>query len=121
MDVCRTLRSTPSVPAVERTGPSLPRNKAFGVTLPRVRSEVKPRYTAAAMQAKIQGTVIMTAVVRTDGTPADIAVTKSLDAEHGLDREAAAALAQWRFEPGRRDEAPVPVRVTIEMRFTLKK
>jgi beta-lactamase regulating signal transducer with metallopeptidase domain len=39
-----------------------------GVTLPKVISEVKPQYTPEAMQAKIEGTVIMTAVVRTDGT-----------------------------------------------------
>jgi TonB family protein len=96
-------------------------SQAFGVTLPRVVSEVKPRYTAEAMRARIEGTVIMTAVIRTDGTPGDIVVTKSLDAEYGLDREAAAALAQWRFEPGRKDEKPVPVLVTIEMHFTLKK
>ena len=96
-------------------------SKAFGVTLPTVVSEVKPRYTATAMQAKVQGTVIMTAVVRTDGTPGDIVVTKSLDAEHGLDKEAVAALSQWRFRPGRRDDKPVAVLVTIEMHFTLKK
>jgi TonB family protein len=96
-------------------------SQAFGVTLPKVLSEAKPFYTAEAMRARIEGAVIMTAVVRTDGTPADIAVTKSLDAEHGLDREAAAALGQWRFEPGRKDGKPVPVRVTVEMHFTLKK
>jgi TonB family protein len=92
-----------------------------GVTLPKVISEVKPRYTPEAMQAKIEGTVIMTAVVRTDGTPGDIEITKSLDTEYGVDKQAVAALSQWRFEPGRKDGKPVPVRVTIEMRFTLRK
>jgi bla regulator protein blaR1 len=92
-----------------------------GVTLPKVISEVKPQYTPEAMQAKIEGTVIMTAVVRTDGTPGDIEITKSLDTEHGLDKQAVAALSQWRFEPGRKDGKPVPVRVTVEMAFTLKK
>ncbi|HXR45705.1 MAG TPA: hypothetical protein VN759_12895, partial [Pseudolysinimonas sp.] len=33
-----------------------------GVVLPRVLKEVKPRYTPAAMQAKIQGDVELTAV-----------------------------------------------------------
>ena len=64
---------------------------------------------------------MMTAVVRTDGTPGDIEVTKSLDTEYGLDKQAVAALSQWRFEPGLKDGKPVPVRVTVEMRFTLKK
>ena len=92
-----------------------------GVTLPKVVSEVKPRYTSEAMQAKIEGTLFMKAVVRTDGTPADIEITESLDTEYGLDRQAVAALSQWRFEPGRKDGRPVPVRVTVEMRFTLRK
>jgi TonB family protein len=92
-----------------------------GVTLPKVVSEVKAKYTPEAMQAKIQGTVMMNAVVRTDGTAGDIEITKSLDAKYGLDKQAVAALSQWRFEPGLKDGKPVPVRVTVEMRFTLRK
>ncbi len=92
-----------------------------GVTVPKVISDVNPKYTAEALQARIQGTVVMAAVVRTDGTPGDIEVTKSLDTEYGLDKQAVAALSQWRFEAGRKDGKPVPVRVTIEMRFWLKK
>ena len=95
--------------------------KDQSVTLPKVISEVKPQYTPEAMQAKIEGTVMMTAVVRTDGTPGDIEITKSLDTEHGLDKQAVAALSQWRFEPGLKDGKPVPVRVTVEMRFWLRK
>jgi TonB family protein len=92
-----------------------------GVTLPKVVSEVKPQYTPEAMQAKIEGTLFMKAVVRTDGTPADIEITESLDTEYGLDKQAVTALSQWRFEPGRKDGKSVPVLITVEMRFTLKK
>ena len=63
----------------------------------------------------------MTAIVRTDGTPGDIEITTSLDTEYGLDKQAVAALSQWRFEPGLKDGKHVPVRVNIEMRFRLKK
>ena len=94
--------------------------KALGVTLPKVVSEVKPQYTPEAMQARIEGAVFITAVVRTDGTPNDIKITKSLDSKHGLDKQAVTALRQWRFEPGRKDGKPVAVRITVEMRFTLK-
>ena len=95
--------------------------KEPGVTLPKLISEVKPQYTPEAMRARIEGTVTLTAVVRTDGTPEEIEVTKSLDSEHGLDERAVAAVSQWRFEPGRKDGRPVPVRVEIEIRFQLKK
>ena len=92
-----------------------------GVTLPRVVKEVKPVYTAAAMQAKIQGTVWMTVVVLSSGNVGDVAVVESLDTEHGLDRQAVDATRQWKFEPGTKAGKPVPVEVTIEMTFTLKK
>jgi TonB family protein len=95
--------------------------KAAGVTLPKLVSEVKPKYTPEAMQARIEGTVVMSVVVRTDGTTGDIEVTRSLDARYGVDRQAVGALSQWRFEPGRKDGKPVPVRVSVEMQFRLKK
>jgi TonB family protein len=94
--------------------------EAPGVTLPKVTTEVKPQYTPEAMQARIEGTLMLTTVVRTDGTPGDIKITQSLDTQYGLDDQAVNALTQWRFEPGLKDGKAVPVRVTIEMRFWLK-
>ena len=92
-----------------------------GVALPRVVKEAKPHYTAAAMQAKIQGTVWMNIVVLATGDVGDVVVTESLDKEHGLDEAAVEAARQWKFEPGTKDGKPVPVEVTVEMTFTLKK
>jgi len=92
-----------------------------GVVLPRVVKEAKPYYTAAAMQAKIQGTVWMSIVVLATGDVGDVVVTESLDKEHGLDEAAVEAARQWKFEPGKKDGKPVPVEVTVEMTFTLKK
>jgi TonB family protein len=93
--------------------------KAPGVTLPKVVTEVRPQYTPEALKARIQGRLEVTAVVHTDGTPRDIKISKSLDARHGLDKQAVAALTQWRFEPGLKDGKPVPVSITVEMRFRL--
>ena len=90
------------------------------VTLPRVVKEVKPEYTPAAMQARIEGTVWMTVVVLTSGDIGEVAVAKSLDVEYGLDQQAIDAVRQWKFEPAMREGKAVPVEVTIEMTFTLK-
>ena len=92
-----------------------------GVSLPEVLKEVKPKYTAAAMQAKIQGTVWLECVVSETGDIADVKVTRSLDSEFGLDQAAIDAASQWKFKPGRKDGKPVAVRITIELTFTLKK
>ena len=49
-----------------------------GVESPRLRRQAKPRYTADASAAKVQGTVVLTAVVLPDGTPAHIVVRRSV-------------------------------------------
>ncbi len=89
-----------------------------GVTAPVLVKDVKPQYTSDAKDAKIQGTVVLECVVKTDGTVGEIKVTRAL--EPGLDEEAVKALRQWRFEPGTKDGKPVPVRITLEMTFTLR-
>lgn len=91
-----------------------------GIELPRLLREVKPEYTADAMRAKIQGTVVLDCVVLPDGTVGEIDVVRSLDATFGLDQKAVAAAKQWRFVPGKRQGVPVPVLVTIELTFTLR-
>lgn len=91
-----------------------------GVETPRVIREVKPQYTADAMRAKVQGTVLIQAVVLPDGTVGDVEVIRSLDQTFGLDQEAVKAAKQWRFVPGTRFGRPVPVLVTIELTFTLR-
>jgi len=73
------------------------------------------------MQQKIQGSVVLGIVVLTDGTVGNITVEHSLDAEYGLDQQAINAARQWTFKPGTKDGEPVPVSVTLQMTFTLKK
>jgi TonB family protein len=90
------------------------------VSAPRLIFDPKPRYNERAMRARITGTVIISAVVRPDGTVGDIAVLQSLDPTLGLDQEAVATARRWRFSPGTRDGSPVPVRVRIELTFNLK-
>lgn len=91
-----------------------------GVQLPRPLREIKPQYTADAMRAKVQGTVLLECVVLPDGTVGKVEVVRSLDSTFGLDQEAVKAARQWKFEPGTRFGEPVAVLVTIELTFTLR-
>ena len=86
------------------------------VTTPRVITEVKPTYTSGALLHRVQGTVVLELVVRSDGCPSDIRVVRSLD-PGGLDDQAKAAASQWRFEPGRLNGKPVDVLVTLMLDF----
>jgi protein TonB len=90
------------------------------VSMPRVIYEEKPNYTADAMRAKVQGAVTLEAVVMPDGSVGVVQVTHSLDPVFGLDQEAMRTVRQWRFAPARHKGRPVPMRVAIEMTFTLR-
>jgi len=89
------------------------------VTTPRVITEVKPTYTSEALRHRVQGTVVLELVVRSDGCPSDIRVVRSLD-PGGLDDQAKAAASQWRFEPGRLNGKPVDVLVTLMLDFWIQ-
>lgn len=88
------------------------------VKAPRVISKVDPQYTEEARRQKIEGPVLLSVVVGTDGMAHDISVIKSLDA--GLDRMAAEAIEKWHFAPGTRNGEPVAVRASIEVNFRLQ-
>jgi TonB family protein len=92
-----------------------------GVSAPKITKEVRPRYTKAAMDAGIQGGVMLEAVVREDGTVGEVRVKTSLDKQFGLDEEAVKAVKDWRFEAGRKDGVAVPVMVEIELKFSVRK
>jgi TonB family protein len=108
----------PAPVAVAVPTPAFYRVGQEGITMPVVLHEVKAKYTAEAMHAKIAGTVIMECIVQPNGNCADVHVTKQLDP--GLDREAINSLQAWRFQPGQRMGKPVPVLVTVDMSFTLR-
>jgi TonB family protein len=89
-----------------------------GVTAPVVEKEVKPAYTPAARAALVEGVITLECVVRADGTVGEARVVKPL--HPSLNEEALRALADWRFKPGMKDGKPVPVRVEVEMTFSLR-
>jgi periplasmic protein TonB len=58
---------------------------------------VEPVYPPAAAASRLQGVVILEALVDRDGTVADVKVLRS--AGSVLDREALSAVRQWRYSP----------------------
>jgi TonB family protein len=91
-----------------------------GITPPVDIFKPKPSYTAEAMRARIQGSVLVECVVQTNGVCTDVQVVRHLDQNFGLDEEAVKSVRQWRFKPGMRLGQPVPVLVTIEVEFALR-
>jgi TonB family protein len=90
---------------------------ADGITSPRVLHKIEPQYTDEARDAKIEGTVLLSVVIRPDGLAHDINVTTTPDS--GLGVKAVEAVGQWKFQPGTKDGEPVAVRAQIEVNFRL--
>jgi periplasmic protein TonB len=89
-----------------------------GVNPPTVVSRVEPQYSEEARKARYQGTVVLEAIVRRDGTVDIQRVVRSLG--FGLDENAIQALKQWRFKPGTRNGVAVDVSLNIEVNFNLR-
>lgn len=106
--------------AVAQDAPPVYKPSDDGVRPPKLVSGVHPQYTTEAIDAGIQGSLSLEAVILEDGNVGDVEVVRSFDTVYGLDNEAVKALRQWRFEPGTKDEKPVRVRVEVEMTFTIK-
>jgi TonB family protein len=89
-----------------------------GVSAPTILSRVEPQYSEEARKARYQGTVVLEAIVRRDGTVDILRVVRSLG--FGLDENAIRALKQWRFRPGMMNGQPVDISLNIEVNFNLR-
>ena len=75
------------------------------------------QYPRLAQRAGIEGDVIVQVVIGPDGLPAMPEVVRS--AHEVLDKEAVRAIMAQEFTPGKQRGKPVPVRMSIPVRFKL--
>lgn len=87
-----------------------------GITPPRVAHQVMPQTNPDDEKGfRISGTVLVGLTVSAKGEPKDVHVVKSLD--RSIDESAVDAVKQWRFEPAKKGDRAVAVRITVEIRF----
>jgi len=86
-----------------------------GIAPPFVVAKAKPEYTAEALLAKLEGSVLLSVVVDATGQPRDIHVDRPLGL--GLDESAVENVRHWQFKPGTKAGAAVPVQVNEEVFF----
>jgi TonB family protein len=82
---------------------------------PMATRKVDPAYPAQLMRENVHGTVILYAVIHADGSVANIRVLRGADER--LDRFAAEAVSQWKFEPATKKGTPVDVEATFQIPF----
>jgi TonB family protein len=94
-------------------------SQAGDVTAPIAVREVDPAYPADLIKDNIQGMVILYAVIRADGTVAQVKVLEGFDDR--LDENARRALSAWHFVPGTRDGSPVDLEAVVRIPFRSKR
>ncbi len=89
-----------------------------GVSPPTPIVQPLPVYTEEGRKARVEGIVLLQAIVRKDGTVDSFKVLKGLG--YGLDESAINTIAtKWRFKPGSFQGQPVDVKANIEVSFRL--
>jgi protein TonB len=79
--------------------------------------DVRPLYPEIARQARKEGTVVLEAVLDTEGRVTQLRVIRSVPL---LDQAALDAVRQWHYAPSMYGGRPVSVLMTITVRFTLQ-
>ena len=77
--------------------------------------KVDPKYPPAFVNARVQGDVILYAIIRRDGSVDSIEVVKSLDPQ--LDQNAMEALARWKFRAAQREGRAVELAAIVKIPF----
>ena len=105
----------PDDPAIWAAAKSVSRPMTF----PKAIRLINPSYSEAAMRAKVVGIVELEVAIAPDGSVAGARVKKSLDKEHGLDRQALLAARYWLFEPARLNGEPLLSKAVLQLEFRL--
>jgi len=102
------MPEAPPPPAAVRVGGQIKQ--------PTKTKDVRPTYPAIAQSARVQGVVIIEAVIGPNGRVQDAKVLRSIPL---LDQAALDAVRQWEFTPTLLNNVPVPVIMTVTVQFTL--
>ncbi len=86
-----------------------------GIKPPKATHAPDPKYPVLPSDAEKQGTVVMLIGVSTNGHVEAVRVLRS--DEPAFEESAVATVKRWRFKPGSKNGQPVPVQVTVEMKF----
>jgi TonB family protein len=98
----------------------LTRQRTFGdLTAPVALDKVDPAYPPQLIRDQVEGIVTLYAVIRSDGSVAEVRVLKGIN--NLLDENARVALSRWRFRPATRNGAAVDLEAVVQIPFKLRK
>jgi protein TonB len=110
------LSSSSSAPKLSKTVPAQRVRVSQGVTKGMLIYRIEPTYPPVARLARIQGVVVLTAIIGKDGTIQNLQLVSG----HPLLAPAAIeAVKQWRYKPFLLNGQPVEVETTVNVIFQL--
>jgi protein TonB len=86
-----------------------------GIKPPKAISAPDPKYPDLPQDAEPRGTVVLLVGVNAKGHVAAVRVLRSDEAI--FEKTAVETVKKWKFKPAQQDGRPVPVQVTVEMKF----
>jgi periplasmic protein TonB len=111
------VSSVMSIPEPPPPPPVVPLRPGGKIKVPEKTRHVPPVYPPIALQARVEGVVILEATIDVDGRVRDVRVLRSVQL---LDQAAIDAVMQWRFTPTLLNGVPMPVIMTVTVNFTLR-
>jgi TonB family protein len=91
------------------------------LTAPSASTKVDPRYPPDVVRDKVEGVVVLFAIIRKTGSvdPDSVQIVRKLDPR--LDLSAREALLQWRFKPSQKNGRPVDIQAEITIPFNFRR
>jgi protein TonB len=108
----------PTPPPPPTPQPVVPLRIGGDVRPPERTHFVAPVYPPAAQSARMEGTVILEAVIDAQGVVQDVKILRSVPL---LDRAAIDAVRQWRYTPTRLNGVAMPIVMTVTVTFSMRR
>jgi TonB family protein len=89
------------------------------LSAPEAIAKVDPAYPQDLMHDRVEGTVILYAIIHADGSVGEVKVLEGFDDR--LNENARKALEQWRFRPGTKDGMPVDIEAVVRVPFKVSR
>jgi periplasmic protein TonB len=109
-----SIVASPSAPSDDPTFSGFQPMTA-GIKPPKAISAPDPKYPDIPPDADPQGTVVLLIGVNSKGHVEAVRVMRSDEAV--FEKTAVETVKKWKFKPAQKDGHPVPVQVTVEMKF----
>ena len=100
-----------------RTNPDVPHMVSPDLAAPVPFKKIDPKYPQDLMRDRVEGEVILYAVIRRDGTVDSIQLVRGVDEQ--LDANAMDALSQWKFHPASKQGEPIELEAIVHIPFHL--